>query len=59
MPARLHDKYKKEVVPVLTKDFGLKNNMQVPKIEKVVINVGMGGASQNIKVLEAAVGRDW
>jgi large subunit ribosomal protein L5 len=55
MPARLQDKYKKEVVPVLTKDFGLKNIMEVPKVEKVVINVGMGGASQNIKVLDAAV----
>ena len=55
MSARLQDKYKKEVVPVLTKDFGLKNIMEVPKVEKVVINVGMGGASQNIKVLDAAV----
>jgi len=55
MSARLHDKYKKEVVPVLSKDFGLKNIMEVPKVEKVVINVGMGGASQNIKVLDAAV----
>jgi large subunit ribosomal protein L5 len=55
MPARLHEKYKKEVAPVMTKDFGLKNAMQVPKIEKVVINVGMGAASQNIKLLDAAV----
>ena len=55
MSARLHDKYKKEVVPVLSKDFGLKNIMEVPKVEKIVINVGMGGASQNIKVLDAAV----
>ena len=55
MPARLHEKFLKEVGPVLTKDFGLKNAMQVPKIEKVVINVGMGAASQNIKLLDAAV----
>ena len=55
MSARLHEKYKKDIVPVLTKDFGLKNAMQVPKIEKVVINVGMGAASQNIKLLDAAV----
>jgi large subunit ribosomal protein L5 len=55
MPARLHEKYQKEVAPVMTKDFGLKNAMQVPKIEKVVINVGMGAASQNIKLLDAAV----
>ena len=55
MPARLQDKYRKEVVPALCKDFGLKNAMQVPKVEKVVINMGMGSASQNIKVLDAAV----
>ena len=55
MASRMQDKYKTEVVPVLTKDFGLKNIMQVPKVEKVVINMGMGGASQNIKVLDAAV----
>ncbi len=55
MPARLVEKYKKEAVPALMKEFGYKNVMQVPKFEKVVINMGMGGASQNIKVLDAAV----
>lgn len=55
MAARLRDKYKKEVVPALQKEFGYKNIMQVPKLEKVVINMGMGAASQNIKVLDAAV----
>src|SRR5688572_17184816 len=55
MPARLVEKYKKEAVPALMKEFGYKNIMQVPKFEKVVINMGMGGASQNIKVLDAAV----
>src|ERR1700722_1467355 len=55
MPARLQEKYRTEVVPVLKKDFGLANVMEVPKIDKVVINMGMGGASQNIKVLDAAV----
>jgi len=55
MPARLQEKYRTEVVPVLKKDFGLANIMEVPKIDKVVINMGMGGASQNIKVLDAAV----
>jgi large subunit ribosomal protein L5 len=55
MPARLLDKYRNEVIPALKKDFGLANVMEVPKIEKVVINMGMGGASQNIKVLDAAV----
>ena len=55
MAARLRDKYKAEVVPALQKEFGYKNIMQVPKLEKVVINMGMGAASQNIKVLDAAV----
>ncbi len=54
MAARLKELYKKEVVPALQKDFGFKNALQVPKVEKVVVNMGMGGASQNIKVLEAA-----
>ncbi len=55
MSARLLQKYQTEVVPALRKDFGFVNVMQVPKIEKVVVNMGMGGASQNIKVLDAAV----
>lgn len=55
MAARLREKYKTEVVPALQKEFGYKNIMQVPKLEKVVINMGMGAASQNIKVLDAAV----
>ncbi len=53
--ARLRDKYKKEVVPALMKEFDLKNVMAVPKIEKVVINMGMGEATQNAKVLDPAV----
>jgi large subunit ribosomal protein L5 len=55
MAARLREKFHKEVVPALQKEFGYKNVMQVPKLEKVVINMGMGAASQNIKVLDAAV----
>jgi large subunit ribosomal protein L5 len=55
MPARMQEKYVNEAIPALKKDFDLKNLMQVPKIEKVVINMGMGGASQNIKILDAAV----
>lgn len=55
MAARLKDKYKNEVVPALKKEFGYKNVMQVPRLDKVVINMGMGAASQNIKVLDAAV----
>jgi len=53
--ARLKDKYKKEVVPALMKEFDLKNVMAVPRLEKVVINMGMGEATQNAKVLDPAV----
>jgi large subunit ribosomal protein L5 len=54
MVPRLKEKYTKEVVPALMKQFSFKNIMQVPKIEKIVLNVGLGEAIQNIKVLEAA-----
>ena len=52
---RLKKKYKEEVVPALMKKFGYKNVMQVPKIEKIVVNMGVGEAVQNIKELENAV----
>jgi large subunit ribosomal protein L5 len=55
MATKMQEKYSKEAVPALKADFKLTNSMQVPKIEKIVINMGMGGASQNIKVLDAAV----
>jgi len=51
---RFMAKYSKEVVPALTKQFGYKNPNQVPKLEKIVINMGVGEANQNIKVLDAA-----
>jgi large subunit ribosomal protein L5 len=53
--ARLRFKYQKEVVPALMKEFGMKNVMAVPKLEKVVINMGVGEATQNAKVLDPAV----
>lgn len=53
--ARLKDKYIKEIVPALIKEFSYKNVMQVPKLKSVVLNVGMGEAIQNIKLLDAAV----
>jgi large subunit ribosomal protein L5 len=53
--ARLKDYYIKEVVPVLTKEFKYKNRMQVPKLEKIVVNMGVGEAIQNIKALDSAV----
>ncbi len=52
---RLQEKYTKEVAPELTKKFGYKNVMQLPKLEKVIINMGVGEAVGNPKALEAAV----
>ena len=52
---RLQEKYKNEVAPELTKKFGYKNVMQLPKIEKVIINMGVGEAVGNPKSLDAAV----
>src|SRR6059058_2761628 len=53
-PARLADTYKKNVIPQLMKDFGYKNPMQVPKIEKIVVNMGLGEAISNNKLVEQA-----
>ncbi len=55
MKARLQEYYEKEVVPQLMKEMGYKNPMQVPRLVKIVINMGIGEATQNIKVLDAAV----
>lgn len=55
MVTRLQEKYEKEVVPALMEKFGYKNIMEVPKLEKIVINMGVGEAKDNPKVLEAAV----
>jgi large subunit ribosomal protein L5 len=52
MNARLKDKYAKEVVPALTKEFGYRNVMAVPKIEKVVVNMGLGEATANAKIID-------
>ncbi len=52
--ARLKNKYKDEVVPQLMKDFGFKNVMQVPKLDRIVVNMGLGDAVQNAKVIESA-----
>ena len=53
--ARLKEKYTAEVAPALMKQFGYKSVMQIPKIDKVVVNVGCGEAKENAKVLEAVV----
>jgi large subunit ribosomal protein L5 len=54
--ARMRDRYREEIVPALMSDFGYHNVYQVPKVEKVVINVGLGEAIANARALEAAVG---
>jgi len=55
-PARLREVYKKEIVPALTKQFGYKSVMQVPRVSKVVLNMGVGEAVGDKKLLENAVG---
>jgi large subunit ribosomal protein L5 len=53
--ARLKEKYVKEIIPALKKEFGYKNDMQVPHLEKIIINMGLGEAIQNIKALDNAM----
>ena len=53
--SRLKEKYVREIVPTMIKEFGYRNVMEVPKIEKVVLNMGIGEAIHNIKVLDSAV----
>ena len=53
--ARLKDYYKKEVVPALIKAFDYKNPMEVPRLVKIVVNMGLGEAVQNVKILDSAV----
>lgn len=55
MVPRLQERYEKEVVPALMEKFGYKNIMEVPKLEKIVVNMGVGEAKDNAKVLESAI----
>jgi large subunit ribosomal protein L5 len=55
MMAKLKEIYLERAVPALMKRFGYKNRMEVPKLEKIVINMGLGEAIQNIKILDSAV----
>jgi large subunit ribosomal protein L5 len=52
---RMRDKYRGDVVPALMKRFSYKNPMAVPKLAKIVVNIGLGEASQNVKLLDVAV----
>jgi len=55
MAARLRTHYQKSVVPALVKEFGYKNVMAVPKVQKVSVNIGLGEATQNAKLMDGAV----
>ncbi|MGA2588124.1 MAG: 50S ribosomal protein L5 [Candidatus Aminicenantales bacterium] len=52
--SRIYDKFKNDVLPALQKEFGINNKMAVPRLEKIVINIGVGEAIQNAKVLDTA-----
>ncbi len=54
MAARLRERYQKEIAPAIAKEFGISNPMAVPKVEKIVINMGMGEAIANAKILDTA-----
>ena len=54
MAPRLLERYRSEVVPKLSQEFGYKNVHQVPRLEKIVVNMGVGEATQNAKLLEKA-----
>jgi large subunit ribosomal protein L5 len=55
MAARLKERYQKEIAPAIAKEFGIKNPMAVPRLEKIVLNMGMGEAVANAKILDTAV----
>ena len=55
MPARLRERYRREIAPALMRELGLANALAVPRLEKVVLNMGLGEATQNPKLLDSAV----
>src|SRR5207302_4234753 len=55
MAARLKERYQKDIAPAIAKEFGIKNPMAIPRLEKIVLNMGMGEAVANAKVLDTAV----
>ena len=52
--SRLRERYQKEIVPALRKEFSYTNPMAIPRLRKIVVNIGVGEATQNVKVLDAA-----
>ena len=55
MAARLKERYQKEIAPAIAKEFGIKNRMAIPRVDKIVVNMGMGEAIANAKVLDTAL----
>ena len=55
MAARLREKYTKEIKPALQKELGIENTMAVPRLEKIVVNMGLGEATQNVKMMDPLV----
>ncbi|HEX7548417.1 MAG TPA: 50S ribosomal protein L5 [Candidatus Methylomirabilis sp.] len=55
MPARLRERFRREIAPALMQQFSYSNRMQVPEIKKIVVNMGLGEAVANVKVIDAAV----
>ena len=55
MLPRFQTRYEQEVVPALTRDFGYNNPLQVPRVKKITLNIGLGEALQNAKAIDAAV----
>jgi large subunit ribosomal protein L5 len=53
---RLHERYRDEVMPALRRDFGYGNQLQVPRVDKIIVNVGLGEALKNAKAIDAATG---
>ena len=53
--SRLREQYEQEIKPAMKKKFGYTNDMQIPKLEKIVVNIGVGEAKENAKILDAAV----
>ena len=53
--SRLRDKYQNEIVDAMIQKFGYKNIMEVPKLDKIVVNMGVGEAKENAKILDAAM----
>jgi len=56
MPTRLQDSYQAKIRPALRQEFGYSSDMQVPRLEKIVVNMGVGGTVNDIKKMEAAIG---